>query len=45
MSQAYIGSWIGLLRQDDRAIFTAASRASQVDCCLRSFSETVEDAP
>lgn len=34
----YIETWLGLLRQDDRAIFTAASKASQAADYLRSFS-------
>jgi antirestriction protein ArdC len=39
----YIGSWVGLLRDDPRAIFTAASKASQAADFLRGFSETVEE--
>jgi antirestriction protein ArdC len=39
----YIGDWLSLLREDDRAIFTAASKASQADEYLRSFSETLPD--
>jgi antirestriction protein ArdC len=35
----YIGNWIELLRDDNRAIFTAASKASQAADFLRSFSE------
>jgi antirestriction protein ArdC len=31
------------LREDDRAIFTAASKASQAAKYLRSFSETLPD--
>ena len=38
----YIDHWIQLLKNDDRAIFTAASKASQAADFLRSFSETVE---
>jgi antirestriction protein ArdC len=38
----YIASWIDLLKEDDRAIFTAASRASQAADYLRSFSEVVQ---
>jgi antirestriction protein ArdC len=38
----YIGDWLTLLRADDRAIFTAASKASQAADYLRSFSETLE---
>jgi antirestriction protein ArdC len=36
----YIASWIDLLKDDDRAIFTAASRAGQAADFLRAFSET-----
>ena len=35
----YIENWLDLLRHDDRAIFTAASKASQAADYLRSFSE------
>ena len=35
----YIDNWLDLLRHDDRAIFTAASKASQAADYLRSFSE------
>lgn len=35
----YIATWITLLKEDDRAIFTAASKASQAADYLRSFSE------
>ena len=35
----YIATWITLLKEDDRAIFTAASKASQAAEYLRSFSE------
>ncbi len=35
----YIDNWLDLLRRDDRAIFTAASKASQAADYLRSFSE------
>ena len=35
----YIGSWIELLKDDPRAIFTAASKASQAADFLSSFSE------
>ena len=37
----YIENWLELLRHDDRAIFTAASKASQAADYLRSFSETL----
>ena len=33
----YIENWLNLLRHDDRAIFTAASKASQAADYLRSF--------
>jgi antirestriction protein ArdC len=39
----YIESWVELLKHDDRAIFSAASKASQAADYLRSFSETVND--
>ncbi len=35
----YISNWLDLLRHDNRAIFTAASKASQAADYLRSFSE------
>jgi antirestriction protein ArdC len=35
----YIADWITLLKEDDRAIFTAASKASQAADFLRAFSE------
>ena len=35
----YLADWLDLLRHDDRAIFTAASKASQAADYLRSFSE------
>jgi antirestriction protein ArdC len=34
-----IADWIRLLKEDDRAIFTAASKASQAAEFLRAFSE------
>ena len=37
----YIADWIQLLKEDDRAIFTAASKASQAAGYLRQFSEIV----
>ena len=40
----YIKSWIELLKRDDRAIFTASSKASQAADYLRSFSEAQEEA-
>ena len=36
---SYIDHWIALLKEDNRAIFTAASKASQAADYLRSFSE------
>jgi antirestriction protein ArdC len=39
----YIANWLDLLKEDNRAIFTASSRASQAADYLRTFSETVED--
>jgi antirestriction protein ArdC len=36
----YIENWLDLLRHDNRAIFTAASKASQAADFLRSFSES-----
>jgi antirestriction protein ArdC len=38
----YITNWLELLKGDNRAIFTAASRASQAADYLRAFSETEE---
>lgn len=35
----YIGNWLELLKHDDRAIFTAASKASAAADYLRAFSE------
>jgi antirestriction protein ArdC len=40
----YIGSWIGLLKEDRRAIFTAAGQASKAANFLRAFSQQVEEA-
>ena len=40
----YIKSWIELLKHDDRAIFTASSKALQAADYLRSFSEAQEEA-
>lgn len=39
----YIGNWIQLLKEDDRAIFTASSKASQAADYLRTFSEQVAE--
>jgi antirestriction protein ArdC len=41
---SYISNWIELLKQDSRAIFTAASLASKAADFLREFSEPKEDA-
>jgi antirestriction protein ArdC len=38
----YIGNWLELLKSDSRAVFTAASKASQAAEYLRAFSETPE---
>jgi antirestriction protein ArdC len=38
----YIEHWIELLKEDDRAIFTASSKASRAADYLRSFSEQIE---
>lgn len=35
----YIGNWLALLKEDNRAIFTASSKASQAADYLRSLSE------
>ena len=40
----YLSSWLELLRHDNRAVFTAASRAQQAADFLRAFSEQIEDA-
>lgn len=40
----YIASWLDLLKDDPRAIFTAASKASQAAEFLRAFSEPKEEA-
>ena len=39
----YIKNWIELLKEDSRAIFTAASLASKAADYLRSFSEPKAD--
>jgi antirestriction protein ArdC len=41
----YIDHWIKLLKSDPRAIFTAASKASQAANYLRSFSEARNEVP
>lgn len=38
----YIGNWVELLKEDNRAIFTASSKASQAADYLRAFSEPEE---
>jgi hypothetical protein len=38
----YIANWITLLKEDQRAIFTAASKAQQAADFLRAHSEVVE---
>jgi hypothetical protein len=40
-----IAAWIKLLKSDPRAIFTAASKASQAATYLRSFSEARNEVP
>ena len=40
---SYIGNWIELLREDSRAMFTAASLASKAADYLRGFSEPKEE--
>lgn len=40
----YIDTWLTLLREDNRAVFTAAAKASQAADYLRSFSETKDAA-
>jgi antirestriction protein ArdC len=40
----YIAMWISLLKEDDRAIFTAASKASQAANFLREFSDEVQES-
>jgi antirestriction protein ArdC len=40
---SYISNWIELLREDSRAMFTAASLASKAADYLRSFSEPKEE--
>jgi antirestriction protein ArdC len=38
----YIDHWLTLLKSDAKAIFTAASKASQAASYLRSFSEQTQ---
>jgi antirestriction protein ArdC len=40
----YIASWISLLKEDDKAIFTAASKASQAANFLRALSGDVQES-
>jgi antirestriction protein ArdC len=40
---AYIQSWIRLLKANDKATFTAASKASQAAEYLRAFSQKAEE--
>lgn len=40
----YIANWIELLKEDERAVFTAASKASQAADYLRNFSEPQAEA-
>jgi antirestriction protein ArdC len=40
----YIASWISLLKSDNRAIFTAASKASQAANFLRALSGEVQES-
>src|SRR3984893_16356463 len=42
---SYIDHWIKLLKSDPRAIFTAASKASQAANYLRSLSEARNEVP
>jgi antirestriction protein ArdC len=39
-AEEYIGSWIGLLRDDNSAVFTSAAADY-----LRSFSEQIDETP
>ena len=40
----YLANWLELLKDDNRAFFTAASKASQAADYLRGFSEKVTEA-
>jgi antirestriction protein ArdC len=40
----YIGNWLELLRDDNRAVFTASSKASAAAEYLRTFTEQVQEA-
>jgi antirestriction protein ArdC len=41
---SYINNWIALLKEDSRAILTAASLASKAADYLRAFSEATDPA-
>jgi len=41
----YIASWLDLLTHDDRAVLTAASKASQAADFLRAFQRPVKQNP
>jgi antirestriction protein ArdC len=40
----YLANWLELLKDDPRAIFSAASQASKAADFLRAFSERLEEA-
>ena len=42
---SYVSHWIGILRADNSAIFTAAARAEQAFAYLRGFSAPATDEP
>ncbi|MCF6283572.1 MAG: ssDNA-binding domain-containing protein [Candidatus Hydrogenedentes bacterium] len=42
---AYIASWIGVLRNDKRAIFTAAAHAQRAVAFLQAFQAAADPAP
>jgi antirestriction protein ArdC len=37
---AYIANWLQLLKNDPKAIFTAAARASEAVACLKSLQSS-----
>jgi len=41
----YVGSWLEVLRQDNRAIFRAASQASKAADWMLGFAPDVAQAP
>ncbi len=41
----YIGSWLKVLREDNRAIFSAASRASKAADLLLAFHHDEAEPP